>query len=299
MLRKKAALHHNYYMILVYFLLIVFSVICLVPMLLTVSISLTDSEEILKNGYSLFPRKISFSAYQYIFAEPSGLINGYKISFLLAGVGTVLNVMVTTMVAYPLSRADFRYRRVISLYIFITMIFSGGLVPQYILIVKYLHWKNNLLSLIIPAIAAPFNIFLLRILLQDIPPSLIEAAQIDGSSEANTLFRIVLPLSKPAIATISLMIILAYWNESFNALLYIDNPEKFPIQLVLYNISSFIDQIKSGQINQSGVDVNTASVPSDSIMYALMVLSTAPMLLVFSRLQKYFIKGLSVGSVKG
>ena len=213
-------------------MLIVFCFICLLPLLMTISISLTDGDSIARYGYRLIPDRISLKAYEYVFAQPQQVITGYRNSLYITIVGTALNVFVTAMAAYPLSRADFRFRGALSVYIFVTMIFSGGLVASYILVVRYLHLKNSLMALILLPVAAPYNIFLTRILFQEISPSLIEAAELDGSGEFNTFIRIVMPLSLPIIATITLMIVLGSWNESFNAMLYIDDAGKRPMQLI-------------------------------------------------------------------
>ena len=280
--------------------LIVFCFVCLLPLLMTISISLTDGDSIARYGYRLIPDRISLKAYEYVFGQPQQVITGYRNSLYITIVGTVLNVFVTAMAAYPLSRADFRFRSAVSVYIFVTMIFSGGLVASYILVVRYLHLKNSLMALILLPVAAPYNIFLTRILFQDISPSLIEAAELDGSGEFNTFIRIVMPLSMPIIATITLMIVLGYWNESFNAMLYIDDAGKRPMQLILYYITSYINEVKSGMNNFGSASLeDVADVPSDSIMYAMMIVSSAPVMFVFLFLQKYFVKGLTVGSVKG
>ena len=267
---------------------------------MTISISLTDGDSIARYGYRLIPDRISLKAYEYVFAQPQQVITGYRNSLYITIVGTALNVFVTAMAAYPLSRADFRFRGALSVYIFVTMIFSGGLVASYILVVRYLHLKNSLMALILLPVAAPYNIFLTRILFQDISPSLIEAAELDGSGEFNTFIRIVMPLSMPIIATITLMIVLGSWNESFNAMLYIDDAGKRPMQLILYYITSYINEVKSGMNNFGSASLeDVADVPSDSIMYAMMIVSSAPVMFVFLFLQKYFVKGLTVGSVKG
>jgi putative aldouronate transport system permease protein len=280
--------------------LIIFCFLCLVPMILTISISITDNKSLATYGYQLIPRKISMDAYKLIFLDPQRILSGYKNSLIITIVGTVLNVFVTTLIAYPLSRKDFRLRNAISFYLFVTMLFSGGLVPVYILIVKYLHWKNLLIAIIIPAIAGPMNIFLMRVFFQDIPESLVEAAKIDGSSDYNSFFKIVLPLSKPAIATLTLMIALGYWNEAFGPMLYLDDMNKYPLQLILNNIVMFVNEIKNGTyLSGSGSSFNPVNVPSDGVMYGMMVVATAPMLLLFAFMQKYFVKGVAMGAVKG
>lgn len=285
--------------IFIHLCLIIFCLTCLIPMILALSVSLTDNKAVITSGYTLIPKKFSLEAYRIIFLSPENLLTGYKNSIIITAIGTVLNLFVTALVAYPLSRKNFRFRGSISFFIFFTMLFSGGLVPFYILIVKYLGWKNMLISIIVPGIAAPFNIFLLRIFFQDIPDSLIEAAKIDGSSDYNTFFKIVLPLSKASLATLALMIVLGYWNDAFNPMLFLDSPDKYPLQLILNNITSYINEIKTGLFQGSGIQFDTSSIPSDSIMFGLMIISTAPMMFLFSFLQKYFVKGVTIGAVKG
>ena len=269
-------------------------------MLLTISISLTDNKALALSGYQLIPSKFSLNAYYYIFQDATSLVTGYKNSIIITVVGTVLNLLVTTLVAYPLSRRSFHFRGVISGYIFFTMIFNGGLVPFYILVVRYLHWKDMLVSLIIPIMAAPFQIFLMRVLFQDIPDSLVEAAKIDGSSDTKTFFSIILPLSKPAVATLTLMIALGYWNEAFNAILFIDSQQNYPIVLVLQHVADFVNNIKQGGLtDMTGQPIDPATVPADGVMYGLMMLATLPMVFLFTFLQKYFVKGITAGAVKG
>jgi putative aldouronate transport system permease protein len=286
--------------IVVNFLLIAFCLTTILPLVLTISISLTDSFTITKTGYTLIPAKFSTMAYEWIFRYPKQIIMGYKNSIIVTALGTLINLFITALIAYPLSRPDFKYKGYISAFLFFTMIFSGGMVPSYILIVKYLGWKNILLSLMIPGMAAPFNIFLLRVLFQEIPYSLVEAAKIDGSSDRGTFFRIILPLSKPALATLAMMMSLGYWNDAYNAILYIDKADKFPIQLILNNIVSVVNQIKSGNtMPGSGMTIDPVSIPSDSIMFAMMVVTSLPMIFLFTLMQKYFVKGMVSGAVKG
>lgn len=286
--------------IVVHTLLILFCFICLVPLLLTISISLTDNQTLIRSGYQILPKKFSTEAYYIIFQEPQTLITGYKNSIIVTVVGTFFNLLITALIAYPLSRRSFHFKGIISGFVFFTMIFSGGLVPFYVLIVKYLGWKDTLLPLIIPAFAAPFNIFLLRVLFQDIPDSLIEAARIDGSSETKAFFRIVLPLSKPAMATLALMIILGYWNDVFNPILFLDSQKNFTIQMILQHMTDFINQIKTGGLmDATGEPIDPSTVPSDGVMFGLMVVSSLPMVFMFTALQKYFVKGITAGAVKG
>jgi putative aldouronate transport system permease protein len=279
--------------------LILFCAACLLPMVLTISVSLTDGSTIQTYGYRIIPIDFSLNAYTYIFQDPFTLLSGYKNSLIIVICGTLLNLLVTSMIAYPLARRDFRFRGIISFYIFVTMIFSGGMVPFYILVVQYLQWKDMLISLIIPAIAAPFHIFLLRVFFQEIPPALVESAKMDGASDMKTYWSIILPLSKPALATLALMMTLNYWNETFNAILFIDSSQKYPIQLILKNITAYIELMRSGVVDPSGNLMSPSDVPTDAIMYAMMVLTSLPVMFLFAFLQRYFVKGMTIGAVKG
>lgn len=280
-------------------ILVAFCTVCLLPMVLTLSVSLTDGSTIQANGYGIIPEKFSLNAYTYIFKDAFTLLTGYRNSIVITVCGTLLNLLVTSMIAYSLARRDFRLRGILSFYVFFTMIFSGGMVPFYILIVQGLHWKNSLLALIIPMIAGPMHIFLLRVFFQEIPPALIESAKIDGASDLRTYMSIVLPLSKPALATLGLMMALQYWNEAINAMLFIDKSQRYPIQLILKNITAYIELLRSGAVDANGNPVASTDVPTDSIMYAMMVLTSLPVMFLFAFLQKYFVKGMTVGAVKG
>ncbi|WP_168735617.1 carbohydrate ABC transporter permease [Cohnella fermenti] len=279
--------------------LLLFCCICLLPMVLTLSVSLTEGAAIQRYGYALIPPSFSLDAYAFILDDMKTLIDGYRNSLLIVVFGTTLNLLVTSMVSYSLARRDFRFGKAISVYIFVTMIFSGGLVPTYILIVQYLGWKNMLIALIVPAFAAPFQIFLLRVFFQEVPQALTESAKIDGASDWRTYWSIALPLSRPALATLALMMTLSYWNETFNAMLFIDKSSLFPIQLVLKNIQSYVEMIRNVGFDPSGNLVDPSDVPTESIMYAMMVLTSLPVMFIFSFLQKYFVKGMTLGAVKG
>ncbi|WP_168122458.1 carbohydrate ABC transporter permease [Paenibacillus sp. HB172176] len=294
-MKKKSNIHQ----LVVHLCLIVFCAMCLLPLVLTISISLTDGSVIQTYGYQLIPKKFSWEAYKFIWMDPTSLFTGYKNSILIVVIGTLGNLLVTSMVAYSLARRDFKWRGAISFYIFVTMIFSGGIVPLYILIVQYLEWKNMLISLIVPVFASPFQIFMLRVFFQEIPPPLIESAKIDGASDFRTYWSIVVPLSKPALATVALMMTLHYWNETFNAILFIDRSSLYPIQLILKNITSYIEFVRNGGIDPSGNPIDASDVPTDAIMYAMMVLTSLPVMFLFGFLQKYFVKGMTIGAVKG
>lgn len=283
----------------IHLVFIVLSLTMMVPFLMVVMISLSDEKTMLLNGYKLLPDKFSTLAYAFIFKDASILINAYLITILITVVGTLLSLLFTSMTAYGISRRDYRYGRISTFYIFFTMLFSGGLVPSYILMTQYLHLQNTIWAMILPALVSPFNIMIMRAFLLKIPMEIIESAKIDGSSEWRIYFKIVIPLSKPSLATLGLFISFGYWNEWFNALLYIDNQKLLPLQYMLVRIMDSIDVLTDNPAVMAALDIDISRLPGDSARMALAILVGGPMLIVFPFFQKYFVKGLTVGSLKG
>jgi putative aldouronate transport system permease protein len=236
-------------------------------------------------------------AYAYLFRNPKQILNSYFISISVSAVGMLLSLLVNSMIAYPLSRKDFRPRKKISFYVFFTMLFSGGLVPWYMVIIG-LKLQNTFWVLVIPYIVAAWYILLLRTFFQTIPVAIIESAKIDGSSEFRTFFRIILPLSKPALATVGLLIVFQYWNDFWLGLLFISNRNLISLQYMFYKTMANLDfYLKNASRLPAGMTLD--SIPKQTARMALCVLTAAPMLFVVPFFQKYFVKGLVVGSVKG
>ena len=280
----------------VHLVLIIASILFVIPILYVISISVTSDSEIISHGYRLIPQKISVLAYEYIFKTPKQLLNSYSVSIFITVVGTGLSLTLTTMLAYMVSRPDFKYRKQMSFFIFFTMLFNGGLVPTYMLITQYLHLKNTIWVLILPYVINAWFVLLMRSFLSTIPMSLLESAQIDGSSEIQTFFLIVMPLSKPALATIGLLISFNYWNDWWLSMLYIDERKLLPLQYMLYKIMSDIEFLT--QQMSANVNVSLKDIPSEAARMATCILAAGPMLLVFPFFQKYFVKGLTVGAIK-
>jgi putative aldouronate transport system permease protein len=279
---------------------IISSLCCLIPFILLVSISLSGEKDIYEFGYRLIPKRIDFTAYAYVMKNPSQIIQAYKITVLSTVTGTVLSVLIMASAAYGLSVNGFRFKRGFSFYLFFTMLFSGGLVPSYILITKYLNLGNNFWVLVLPSLVNPWYIFLIRTFFQGVPSSLRESAKIDGASEFIIFARIMLPLSKPVIATIALMTALVKWNDWYNVLLYITDEKLMTLQYLLQRIMLQIELLKDYMTaGLSGVNLDDAEVPSETIRMAMAVVAAGPMLIVFPFFQKYFARGLTVGSVKG
>lgn len=284
--------------LVIHLCLILFCTCCIIPLLLVFSISLTPETLIAENGYQLFPKAYTLQAYRYIFTTTFSLYSSYAVTIFVSVVGTIMSLTLTALVAYPLSRADLKYKNAIAMYLFFTMLFNGGLVPTYILITKYLHLKNTIWVLILPMLVGAWNVMLMRNFFSScVPYSIIEAAKIDGAGEFSTFWRIVVPISKPAFATVGLFVILAYWNDWWLALLYIDERSLMPLQ---YTLQSILLNI---QILLNNINVQTQNrvmeIPSESARMALCILAIGPIILAYPFFQKYIVKGMTIGAVKG
>lgn len=285
-------------LIIISIILISFALTCIIPIIAVLSISLSDEMDILRHGYRLIPKKISLTAYEYIFRVPKQIIQGYFISLSVTGAGTALSLLIIALIAYPLSRRDFKYRNPLAFYIFFTMLFNGGLVPWYILIVRYLHLKDTWWVLILPYLVLPWFVLLLKTFFQQIPIGIIESAKLDGASELRTFFTIVVPLSKPALAAIGLFILLRYWNDWWLPLLYIESENLVPLQYMLHRMMANI-QFLTQQLRTTQMTIDISKLPNESARMAMCVLAAGPMLFIFPFFQKYFVKGLTVGAIKG
>jgi putative aldouronate transport system permease protein len=252
---------------------------------------------ILDYGYRLIPKSISWKAYQYIFQSPEIILNAYGITILVTVCGTILSLLITAMLAYSLSRTDFRYRRVASFLVYFTMLFNGGLVPWYIVISQYLHLKDKIAVMIVPYLLSAWFVLLMKGFLQSLPMEIFESAKMDGAREFRIFFRIVLPLSKPGLATVGLFTALMYWNDWWLALLFVDDNRIIPIQLMLNRIMSNLAFLTSELGRNARIDVS--KFPNESARMAMCALAAGPMIFVFPFFQKYFIRGLMVGSIKG
>ncbi len=279
-----------------YALITIYSAICFLPMLLVLMISVSDEDAVLKNGYSLFPEKFSLYAYKLIFTGGSQVMQSYTISIFVTIVGTLLAVLVTSMAGYTLANKNVKYRNLLALYFFITMIFSAGIVPWY-LMNRFLGLTNNILALIIPSLLfSPFNLFLVRNFMNGVPDSLRESATIDGANDITIAFRIYLPLCMPVLATIALFYGLDYWNNWWNAIMLIDSKDLYPLQFMLLQLQSEISMLNEMTMLAGTSDM---TLPSESVKMATAIVTIGPIVFLYPYLQKYFVKGLVIGSVKG
>jgi putative aldouronate transport system permease protein len=289
----------TYSNVLINLFFIIVSLAMIIPFFMVIMISFSDDQMLTLHGFKVVPEKFSTLAYQFIFKDPSILLNAYVVTIAVTMIGTVLGLLLTSMTAYGISRRDYRYNRISTFYIFFTMLFSGGLVPSYILMTQYLHVQNTIWALILPGLISPFNIMIMRAFLQKIPVEIIESAKIDGATEWRIYFRMILPLSLPSLATLGLFISFGYWNEWFNALLYIDNQKLLPLQYMLVRIMDSIDVLTNNPNVSAALNIDTSKLPTVSARMAMAILAGGPMLIVFPFFQKYFVKGLTVGSLKG
>ncbi len=283
---------------LAHVVLIVFSLMAVLPFILLISASLTEENAALKYGFGFIPKVFSLAAYKYISYQSKMIIRAYGITIFTTVIGTSVGLTMTSMLGYGLSK-DIPGRRILNFFVVFTMLFNGGLVPTYLVYTKYLHLGNTIWALIIPSLLMnAFHVMLVRNYFStSIPESLIESAKLDGASEMMIFRAIVLPLSKPIMATIGLMLALSYWNNWTNGLYYLDETSLYSIQNVLNAINNNIIAINS--VSNMGLAINKSEVPALTARMAIAVIGIVPMLCIYPFFQKYFVKGITIGAVKG
>lgn len=281
-----------------YSFIALFSVSCLLPFVMMVAASFEDEKTLVLEGYSLFPRNFSLMAYKAIFIQGGEIVGSFILTVILTALGTSIGLFLTAMTGYVLQRPDFKRRNIVSLYLYITTLFSGGLVPFYLLITRYLHLKNSYFAILLPALMSAWNIIMMKNFIKSsIPHSVSEAAEIDGATPFKTFIHVILPMSKPALATIGLFIGLGYWNEWYNSMLFLDASVKYrPLQLVMYNLINKATYLKN---SLAGQNIPLQDLPLETVKMATAVIATAPIIMVYPFIQKYFVSGITVGSVKG
>lgn len=282
-------------LILMYAGIAVFALVCLIPFVSVLSSSLSTETSIQQFGFQMYPKAFSLEAYELLLQNET-IYRSYGVTIFITVVGTVLAMLVTCAMAYPLSLRYLKYRNHITFYVFFTMLFHGGLVSSYILITKYLGMTDSIWVLIIPSLLNPFNMFLMRNFFKSIDESLAESAKIDGANEIYIMFRIMIPISLPAIAAISLFYALAFWNKWFEAMLYIRNENLFPLQ---YLIKRILDSADFSRELAQNVNIFEYTTPTLTTRLAATIVTIGPIIFLYPFLQKYFVKGLLIGSVKG
>lgn len=275
-----------------------FAVLCLIPLWMALCASFTNENTLIREGYALWIRHFDLASYKLLFTGTGTIYRAYFITIASTAAGTLLTVFFTAITAYPLSVKGLRYGGKISFYIYLTMLLSGGLVPNYILISRVLNMKDSFLVLIIPGMLNAYNIFLMTNYFKTLPASLAESAKIDGATDFKIFLRIILPLSKPILATIALFAAMGYWNEWYKVLLYIEKPDLFTLQYLIMKMQRQLNFLNSELGAKAMQAMGNITIPSLGIRMATAILSIGPIVLLYPVLQKYFMKGIMLGSVK-
>jgi putative aldouronate transport system permease protein len=283
----------------VHVIFILCSAAAILPILLIIIISFTSENSIVKYGYSFFPHEFSTYAYKYVFSDPHTLIRAYTNTIFATVVGTLICMCITSALAYPLSRKSMPFRKFFMFFVVFTILFNGGLVPWYIVMKIYLHMSDNLWALVIPGLLLNgFYVLIMRTFFANtIPVELLEAANMDGAGEFRIFAQIVIPLSKPVYATIGLFATLAYWNDWYNSMLFQINKDNYSMQYVLQKILTNVQYLSQSRSNNAGAAL--ASLPQETSRMAMAIIAIGPIIFAYPFFQKYFIKGMTIGAVKG
>lgn len=284
---------------LVHLFVIAFAFVCLYPFLMVVGGSFMTQSEVTREGFKIFPSEPTLASYKVLLGNGKLILNGYKITVFVTVVGTFLSVVVNGLMGYVLSRRNMAGRRFLNLYVLLTMLFNGGMVPWYMICTRYLHMKDTIWALIIPSLVGAWNIYLIRNYFTSIPEEMWESAKLDGASEFSIFSKIYLPLGKPVIATVVLFAALGYWNDWWLGLMLIDKSELQPLQMLLRTMMSNIEFLQTMSQQSSEVQSLLASIPGDGVKMAMVIVTTGPIILLYPIIQKYFMKGIMVGAVKG
>lgn len=273
-----------------------FALICVVPFYLIIVASFTDEASLIRNGYPLVPTDFSIQSYQLCLKNPVSILRSYATTIGVTAIGTVFSVFIATMTGYVLSRKDFPWRNKFSFFFFFTTLFNGGLVPWYMLCVRYLHFKNSYIGILLPLMFSVWNMIIAKSFMNGIPSAITESAKIDGANDFVIFMRLILPLSKPLLATLSLFSALAYWNDWYNCMLYITDENMFTLQ---YYLQRMLGSAEAMRIVAEKSGIALPSVPLESMKMAMTVIATGPIVLLYPFVQRYFVKGLTIGAVKG
>ncbi|MFC4776723.1 carbohydrate ABC transporter permease [Paenibacillus sp. GCM10023252] len=279
-----------------YVFLSLLALFCLIPFWLIVSGSITDEMEIMAEGFKIIPDQLSMEAYKAVFATPDQIYRAYGVTIAVTVIGTVIGLFLTSMAGYVLSRKEMKYRNQLSFFIYFTTLFTGGLIPWYMLIVNQLSLKDSYLVLVVPLLISAWNIILMKNFMKSIPDSIVESAKIDGADDFRIYRSLILPLSTPGLATIGLFLALGYWNDWFQANMFITTASKYPLQFLLYKIlaSSAVLQTNAAAYISANV-----TPPTETLKMAVAVIATGPIVLLYPFVQRFFVKGLTIGAVKG
>lgn len=281
-----------------YILVFLFGVMCIIPFYLIIVGSFTAESTIIKEGYKFFLtlKDFSLEAYQMALKNPDSIIRAYGVTLFVTIVGTILAIFMTTMTGYVLARPDFPWRNSISFFFFFTSLFNGGLVPWYLLCTRFFNFTNHIYALIIPGLFSVWNMIIAKSFMKGIPFELTEAAKIDGAGDFYIYCKVIMPIAKPLIATLTLFIALNYWNDWYNCMLFMSNGDNWNLQYTLQNILNSAEALKKVA---AATGMQIGQMPSEGLKLAMTVIATGPIILLYPFLQKYFVKGLTIGAVKG
>lgn len=280
-----------------YIIVFIFGMLCLIPFYLIIVSSFESESMILREGYNMYIRDFSLEAYKLCFKSPERILWAYRNTVIVTLVGTACNVLISTMTGYVLQRRDFPWRNKISFFFFFTTLFNGGLVPTYILCVRYLGFKNNYRALLLPLMFSVWNMIIAKTFIRGIPYEIVESAKIDGAGDFSIYIKLIIPLSKPLIATLGLFSALAYWNDWFSSMLYISKENKVSLQYFLQQMINSIQALKD--IASKGGSISNTTLPQETMKMAMTVITTGPIIFAYPFVQRFFIKGLTIGAVKG
>lgn len=276
----------------------IFALICVIPFYLIIVASFTSETSLIRDGYPILPRlsELSLQSYALCLKNPTAILKAYGMTISVTVIGTFLSVMLATMTGYVLSRKDFPWRNQFSFFFFFTTLFNGGLVPWYLMCTRYLNFKNSIVGLILPLMFSVWNMIIAKSFMTGIPAEISESAKIDGANDITIFAKLILPLSKPLIATLSLFAALAYWNDWYNCMLFVTNEDMFTLQYYLQRILGSAEAMRI-VAEKSGIAL--PSIPLEGMKMAMTIIATGPIVLLYPFVQRYFVKGLTIGAVKG
>ncbi|WP_330367665.1 carbohydrate ABC transporter permease [Butyrivibrio sp. AE3006] len=275
-----------------------FALICVIPFYLIIVASITSETSLIRDGYPLIPKlsELSLQSYALCLKNPTAILKSYGMTISVTAIGTFLSVLMATMTGYVLSRKDFPWRNQFSFFFFFTTLFNGGLVPWYLMCTRYLNFKNSIIGLILPLMFSVWNMIIAKSFMAGIPAEITESAKIDGANDITIFAKLILPLSKPLIATLSLFAALAYWNDWYNCMLFVTNEDMFTLQYYLQRILGSAEAMRI-VAEKSGIAL--PSIPLEGMKMAMTIIATGPIVLLYPFVQRYFVKGLTIGAVKG
>lgn len=286
--------------IIAYTMIVGFSILCVLPFVMMFSGSISSSRSIVINGYTLWPREFSLDAYEVLFNEPEIMLKSFNVSVIVTFAGTLLSLFICSMAGYAMVRKNFRARNKVAFFYYFTTLFSGGLVPYYIVMINYYGMKNNILALILPATINVWNLLVLRNFMKNnVPEALIESAKIDGAGEFRIYANIVIPLMVPALMAIGFFTAIGYWNDWYSAMLFIEKESIIPLQYKLYKMLNTMNTLAQIAARSKNPKIAKMQLPTETIKLAMAVTAAAPIIFLYSFIQKYFVKGIMVGAVKG